>query len=97
MSELELFVGSIKLVALDGSTISHEILANLGINIELNLEKVNSAFQRSDVQQALKIFISKNGTETSIILQGTPLRESDRNKYRTHSLRVNTKYRQKPS
>lgn len=66
-----------------------------GFTVELNLEKVNKAFERPDVQLALKKFQSKNGTETSVMLYLTKLPEKDVNKWRTHSLRINTKYRQK--
>lgn len=82
----ELYVGSVKLVDLDGE---------MGFNMELVLSKVNKAFERADVQLALKNFQSKNGQETSIMLYASPLPEKDRNKWRTHSLKINTKYRQK--
>lgn len=78
----ELFVGSAK-------------RTEAGFTIELNLEKVNKAFERPDVQLALKKFKSKKGEETSIMLYLTELKEEDKNKWRTHSLRINTKYRQK--
>ncbi len=82
----ELYVGSVKLVDLEGE---------MGFNMELVLSKVNKAFERADVQLALKNFQSKNGQETSIMLYASPLPEKDRNKWRTHSLKINTKYRQK--
>lgn len=66
-----------------------------GFTVELNLEKVNRAFERPDVQLALKKFQSKNGVETSVMLYLTKLPEKDVNKWRTHSLRINTKYRQR--
>ena len=66
-----------------------------GFTIELNLEKVNKAFERPDVQLALKKFNSKKGVETSIMLYATKLPDKDVSKWRTHSVKVNTKYRQK--
>jgi hypothetical protein len=95
----ELYVGSVKLVDLNSEVeISDEImeiLLGIGFNMELVLSKVNKAFERADVQLALKNFQSKNGQETSIMLYASPLPEKDRNKWRTHSLKINTKYRQK--
>lgn len=66
-----------------------------GFTIELNLEKINKAFERPDVQLALKKFKSKKGEETSIMLYLTELKPEEQNQWRTHSLKINTKYRQK--
>ena len=82
----ELFVGSVKLVELNGKD---------GFTMELVVSKINRAFERPDVQLALKKFMSKAGEETSIMLYASPLPEKDVNKWRTHSLKINTKYRQK--
>lgn len=82
----DLFVGSVKLVELNGE---------MGFNLELVVSKINRAFERPDVQLALKKFQSKVGEETSIMLYASPLPEKDKNKWRTHSLKINTKYRQK--
>ena len=82
----DLFVGSVKLVELNGE---------MGFNMELVVSKINRAFERPDVQLALKKFQSKQGEETSIMLYASPLPKKDKNKWRTHSLKINVKYRQK--
>jgi len=82
----DFFVGSVKLVELNGE---------MGFNMELVVSKINRAFERPDVQLALKKFQSKQGEETSIMLYASPLPEKDKNKWRTHSLKINVKYRQK--
>lgn len=84
----ELYVGSVKLVEINGE---------MGFNMELVVSKINRAFERHDVQLALKKFQSKQGEETSVMLYATPLPDKDKNKWRTHSLKINTKYRQSES
>lgn len=66
-----------------------------GFSVELNFDRLMEFFKLPEVQDALKRIPVKGGETNRIILMYlTELDEEHANKYQSHSLRINTDYRQ---
>ena len=66
-----------------------------GFSVEINFDKLIEYFQLQEVQDALKVIPVKGATTNRVLLiYLTALDEEHVNKYQTHSLRINTDYRQ---
>lgn len=65
-----------------------------GFIVELNYDKLMEFFRLPEVQDAIKRIPVKGDINRVILLFLTELDEEHKNKWQSHSLRINTDYRQ---
>jgi len=84
------------LIGYGGYEAGHAKANDFGFSINLNVTKLMSYISQADVQQAMKIVYKQGGMEKNefLLLYLTQLDPEYQNKYMSHSLRVNTDYRQ---